>query len=255
LDDLLNGPGFRVLKKNPRTLAGIAHVNDSEVFVKRVTSRSWLAGLVARVCGSSAHMTIKGAAILDRAGFSHPRLIAAFEHCRGGSIRASYVIAEYLHRPKLLSRFALADGRDFRGRRWLSQRLAQTIRGLHDAGCYTRDLQETNLMLEAQGGELGVFFIDLQDYRHRARVSRRLRLLNLVHLDRSVGRFVSRTHRLRFFYNYLGDKPDHSEMRALLNELRLITQRIERRQRRHQRDTAIRLPACDRTQRDSIPVL
>ncbi len=245
LDELLAGQDFRVLKKTPRTLAGMAWVDDAEVFIKRVTSGSWVKGISARVCGSRARRTIRGAEILQRAGLSYPRLIAAFEQCQCGAVRASYVIVEHLHRPKILSRFALADGRDFGWRQWLSERLAKTIRSLHDAGCYSLDLQETNLMLEAQGSELKVYFTDLEDFRWLRVVSPRLRLLNLVHLDRSVGRFISRAHRLRFLYNYLGDKPDRAEARALLAQLGRLRQRIERRKRRRQRSTAIVTPLAE----------
>jgi len=248
LDELLHGPEFRVLKRTPRTLAGIARVDGVEVFVKRVTSGSWVKGIIARICGSRARKTIGGAEILHRAGFSHPRLIAAFEHCQGGAVRASYVIVEYLHHPKILSRFALADGRDFCWRRSLSERLARTIRSLHDAGCYTHDLQETNLMLETQDSSLKIYFTDLEDFRRLPLVPQRLRLLNLIHLDRSIGRFISRTHRLRFFYNYLGEKPRHAEARALVAHLYGLHQRIERRKRRRQRSSAIVMPPADISQ-------
>jgi hypothetical protein len=253
LDELLQGPAFRVLKKTARTLAGIARINGVEVFVKRVTIDSWLKGLILRVCGSRARKTISGAKILRQAGFSHPKLIAAFEHHRGGSVRASYVIAEYLQRPKMLSRFALAEGRDFDWRRTVSRRLAQTIRRLHDAGCYTRDLQETNLMLEIHGSGLKIYFTDLEDFRWLPRVPRRLRLLNLIHLDRSIGRFVSRTYRLRFFYDYLGDKPARAEARALVAQLHGMRRRLEHRKRRRQRSTAILLPPMVGLQVGQIP--
>jgi len=248
LDELLHRPEFRVVKKTSRTLAGIARVDGVEVFVKRVTSGSWVKGIIARVCGSRARKTIGGAEVLHRAGFSHPRLIAAFEHCQGGSVRASYVIVEYLRHPKILSRFAFADGHDFHWRRSLSERLAQTIRSLHDAGCYTRDLQETNLMLETQGTGLRIYFTDLEDFRRLPMVPRRLRLLNIIHLDRSIGRFVSRAHRLRFFYNYLGEKPRRAEARALVAHLHGVHQRIERRNRRRQRSTAIVMAPVDKSQ-------
>jgi hypothetical protein len=252
LDQLLESPDFRVLKKTSRTLAGIAQVDGVEVFVKRVASSSWVKGIVARVCGSRARKTIRGAEILQRAGFLHPRVIAAFEQCQYGSVRASYVIVEHLHRPKILSRFALADGRDFRWRQWLSKHLAETIRSLHDAGCYTRDLQETNLMLQAQDSGLKIYFTDLEDFRWLRMVPPRLRLLNLIHLDRSIGRFVSRAQRLRFLYNYLGNKPGRVEARALVARLHRIHQGIERRRCRRGRSTAIVTPPADRAQTEKI---
>jgi hypothetical protein len=242
LDELVNGPEFRVLKRSARTLAGVGRVNGSEVFIKRVTTRSWLKGVVSRICGSRARRTMAGSAILRRAGFLHPKLIAAFEQRKGGAVQATYVIVEHLCRPKMLSRFALADGRDFRWRRELTLQLAHTIRNLHDTGCYTLDLQETNLMLETLGANLRIYFTDLEDFRQLPSVPRRLRLVNLIHLDRSIGRFVSRSYRLRFLYDYLGARPERSEARALVAHLHRIHQRIERRNLRRRRSTAIVTP-------------
>ncbi|HJU11930.1 MAG TPA: hypothetical protein VJ728_13690, partial [Candidatus Binataceae bacterium] len=138
LDDLLLDPKFRLVKKTSRTLAGIAELNGIEVFIKRVTNDSWLKGSIARVSGSRARKALRGGTILQRAGFAHPRLIAALEQHRGASVHASYVILEYLRRPKTLSRFALADGRDFNWRCRLSKHVADAISALHAAGCYTR---------------------------------------------------------------------------------------------------------------------
>ena len=229
LNDLLLDPRFRLVKKTSRTVAGIAELNGIEVFIKRVTNDSWLKGIIARVCGSRARKALRGGAVLQRAGFPHPRLIAAFEQHRSASVHASYVILEYLRRPKTLSRFALADGRDFNWRCRLSKHVAGAISALHAAGCYTRDLQETNLMLEANSDELKVYFTDLEDFRWLPIVPWRVRLNNLIQLDRSIGRFVSRTHRLRFVYNYLGSRADRSAMRWLIARLEKKRRRIEKR--------------------------
>jgi len=108
-------------------------------------------------------------------------------------------------------------------------------------------LQETNLMLETQGSGLKIYFTDLEDFRQLRVVPRRLRMLNQIHLDRSIGRFVSRAHRLRFLYNYLGNKPRRTEARALVALLQRIAQGIERRQRRRQHLTTIVTPLAGRT--------
>src|SRR5207245_2181102 len=169
------------------TLAGIGRLDGAEVFVKRVESRAWSRGVVARLRGSRAKMALRGADILQRAGFAHPRPLAAYDKLRLGGIQASYIVLEMLRRPRILSRFALADGRDFHWRERLSDQLADAIRHLHNAGCYTRDLQDTNLMVEPlQSGELTVYFIDLEDFRRRRTVPSSLRMLNLIHLDCSI---------------------------------------------------------------------
>lgn len=248
LDHLVHSGKLRVVKKNARTLAGVVRVNGSEVFLKRVTYDSWLKGIVVRLCGSRARRTIRGAAVLRHGGLSHPKLLAAFEQRCRGSVSVSYVLVEYLRRPKTLSRFALADGHDFCWRRTISARLAQEIRNLHRAGCYTRDLQETNLMLEMQGSMPKIYFTDLEDFRRLPRVPWRFKLRNLVQLDRSIGRFLSRAHRLRFLHNYLGYKASRSNVRIVVVRLDRMRQRIERRRLRRQRSTAIITPAMDSAQ-------
>jgi tRNA A-37 threonylcarbamoyl transferase component Bud32 len=242
LDDIIRGPYFRVIKSTHRTLAGATTINGVEVFVKRVNNESWLKGLTARVCGSHARRTVRGARLLRCVGCNYPSLLAVFEQRRAGSVAASYLVTEYLRRPKTLSRVALADGRDYMWRRRLSKLLAQTVRTLHNAGCYTRDLQETNLMLDPREDMPTIIFTDLEDFRWLPAVPWYLRLRNLLQLDRSIGRFVSRTHRLRFLRDYLGDNLSRAEVRSLVVRLHRMRHRAERKKLRRKRPTAIITP-------------
>jgi hypothetical protein len=154
-----------------------------------------------------------------------------------------------LRKPRILSRFALADGRNFRRREWISAALAKELRRLHDAGLYTLDLQETNLMLAARDGRLTVYFIDAEDFRRARKVPPNRQMLNLLHLDRSIGRFISRTQRLRFLYNYLGGRPSRAEARRVIGQIAAIGARLDRHKRNRRAQspiaagaTAIELP-------------
>jgi hypothetical protein len=228
IDDLMASADFCMVKATPRTVAGFIRYGRSKAFVKRVDAGNWLKGVADRIRGSRAARALRGAELLERVGFAHPRPIAALEWRSIGAVRTSYVLSEGLADARILSLFALTDGRNFRRRKWISERLACELRRLHEAGLYTRDLQETNLMLAAKGDEIVIYFVDLEDFRRAHRVSLRRRILNLVHLDRSIGRFVSRSQRLRFFYNYLGGKPDHQEARRQIAQLLEVRGRIGR---------------------------
>jgi hypothetical protein len=158
----------------------------------------------------------------------------------GGAVRASYLIAEALVGADTLSRFALGPGgikgRDARRRRRILDAVARQVRRMHDAGVYTLDLQETNVMVAAgDGGEFRVYFIDLEDIRSAHRVSWKRRMLNLVHLDRSIGRFLCRAARLAFLYEYLREKPARDDARRIVREILAIRAEVER---RHARRTA-----------------
>ena len=226
---LLNGAGFRELKRTPRSIAGFLEINGRRCFIKRVEEGSFIKGLIARIRGSRAVRIVRGAGMLRAAGFACPRPLLAVEERAFGAVRASWVASEALPDARVMSAFILGDGRNFHRRQWLARIIAREIRRLHDAGLYTLDMQETNLMLEAAGGEIRIYFLDLEDFRVARPVSWERRFRNLIHLDRSIGRFASRSRRLRFFYTYLGSKPPRAQARSLVRRLLEEKQRLDRR--------------------------
>jgi tRNA A-37 threonylcarbamoyl transferase component Bud32 len=243
-DLLIDRTDFRLLKRTARTIAGFVEVDGTSVFIKRVDEGSWLKGWILRLRGSRARRVLRGAAMLDAAGFARPEPLAVTEARSMGAIRASYMISETLGDASIMSQVVLAGGRrNFRRRCELSAVIAKEIRRLHDASIYTRDLQETNLML-AGSDDTGwkVYFVDLEDFRRSPTVSEKRRLLNLVHLDRTIGRFLPCTQRLRFLYNYLGSRPGRREARRLVSRFLAIRERAEQRARSHHRTTATVAP-------------
>ena len=56
--------------------------------------------------------------------------------------------------------------------------------------------------------------------------------MNLVHLDRSIGRFLCRAARLDFLYSYLGHRPDRAAARKIVAEVKAARESIDRRKRR-----------------------
>lgn len=207
LDVLMAGGGFQALKDEARTRAGLLKGPDGAwVFVKRVRTGSWAKGLIATARGSRVRRWLRGAAMLSAAGFNRPGPLAALEVRHAGALSESYLVCEALNDATVLSGAVLGGGTvHFRSRRSLLSAVAREVRRLHDAGLYTRDLQETNLMVqECDGAPPRINFVDLEDFRRVRSVSWHRRLLNLVHLDRSIGRFLNRPARLRCLYDYLG---------------------------------------------------
>jgi len=235
-EELIKSPAFRPVKSEGRKVAGMLTLADgTSVFIKKSESSSWLRGMVMPISGSPAIRALKGASLLDAAEIAHPRPLAASQAVgRGGAVRASYLVSEALLDGDTLSRFALGPGeimgRDARRRRRILDTVARQVRRLHDAGLYTRDLQETNLMVaEGERGEFRVWFLDLEDFRRLKRGAARNRMRNLVHLDRSIGRFLCRAARLAFLYAYLGGKPDRTEAREAVAEVLSVRAKMERR--------------------------
>jgi tRNA A-37 threonylcarbamoyl transferase component Bud32 len=236
-DELMASPAFRAVKSEARTRAGFLDVPGAGVaFIKRVEVPSWSRGLYARIRGSRAKRSLTGAAMLNAHGIAHPEPLAAMDLYRVGAIRASYLVSRALINADSLSRFMLGPGeikgRDVHRRKQISDAVAEQIRRLHESGLYTRDLQETNIMVEENAaGGFDVYFIDLEDFRRVAKVPWDRRILNLVHLDRSIGRFLCRAARLDFLYSYLGHRPDHAAARKIIAEVKAVRESIDRRKR------------------------
>jgi tRNA A-37 threonylcarbamoyl transferase component Bud32 len=234
-DELIASQDFRALKSEGRTFAGFLDLSGAEtVFIKRVDVPSWSRGLYARIRGSRAARSLAGAAMLAAAGFEHPEPLAAMDSYQAGAIRASYILSSALPHADTLSRFALGPGeikgRDVRRRKRISDTVAKEVRRLHDSGLYTLDLQETNIMVEDDDhGGFKIYFIDLEDFRRAATVSWNRRVMNLVHLDRSIGRFLCRAARLDFLYAYLGRRPARAEARKIVGEILTSRAAIDRR--------------------------
>ena len=237
-DIVIRLPGFHAVKSEGRTVAGFLELRDgTQVFVKRVAIPSWIGGVYARIRGSRAARSLAGAAMLAARGFAHPEPLAAMDSYRFGAIRASYIFSRALPRADTLSRFALGPneikGRDVRRRKGISDTVAKEVRRLHEAGLYTNDLQETNIMVEDdESGGFRIYFIDLEDFRQTTIVSWERRILNLVHLDRSIGRFLCRAARLDFLYAYLGRRPTRAEARKIVAEVMASRTAIDQRKRR-----------------------
>jgi hypothetical protein len=237
-DELMASPEFRVLKSEARTRAGFIDVAGAgPAFIKRVDVASWSRGIIARLLGSRASRSLIGAAMLRAHDLAHPEPLAAMDSYSAGAIRASYLVSRALVNADSLSRFMLGPGeikgRDVRRRKQISDAVAAQVRRLHESGIYTRDLQETNIMVEdSEAGGFKVYFIDLEDFRRAAKVSWDRRMLNLVHLDRSIGRFLCRAARLDFLYSYLGHRPDRAAARKIVAEVEALRESIDRRKRR-----------------------
>lgn len=235
LERLTQGPAFTVHKAEGRVRAGALDLGRGRrAFIKRVETRSWLRGMIERFRGSRARRALRGAALLAAAGLDHPAPLAATEvRSTAGAVRVSWLASEFLAGAQTLSVFAL--GRHGERRAEMHRRIAIThavataVRRMHERGLYTRDLQETNLMVEEAGGGFHLWFIDLEDFARARRVSLHRRLRNLVHLDRSIGRFLGRAGRLRFLHVYLGEDVERTQLRAIVARLIRMRARLDQR--------------------------
>jgi hypothetical protein len=213
VDGLVDAPGTRVLKRNPRTTVAVVDVGGAKLVLKRFEERGPRRWLEGATIGSGAARVRRGARRLRAAGFAAPELVAVLE-CRvlGVAVRSCAVT-------RLVEGTPLDElWRSQRGaqRRGLTIAFADWLRALHAARVYPQDLRAANLIVTDEPRQF--VLVDLDRVRRHWRLSWPRRRKNVVQVHRSVGRGAPASAGVRFLRRYLGD-PDRAILRRVAREI------------------------------------
>jgi len=215
-DRLFSQPRAEVVKDQkkikvariPRGIAG----NSENAYLKRYNAFSWRYRFFSILGPSAARRAWRGASILIENGFRTGRPVAAVECRSWGMLTKSFYISQEIPSAKTVDRCwieELSHGRGVEGRRRrreLLRSLAALFRRLHQARIYHNDLKDANILVRpADHYTDGSFFLlDLEGVRRLSRLSVRRRIKNVVQLNRTLGRLVSRADKWRWARVYLG---------------------------------------------------
>lgn len=245
-DLLLARPDCRIIKDQRKIKVGFIRMELGGklrgIYLKRYNAFSWRYRLVSLFVPSAAKRSWAGAGALLRAGFFTGEPIAAVECRSWGMLTKSFYLsaeveegrtADAYWREKLVP---LKGKEGFRGRRNFLKMLALLFRSLHMHNIYHNDLKDANILVASRDhGAESFYLMDLEGIRrYRGLVGRR-RVKNLVQLNRTMGRAVSRSARLYFLKEYLGD--GFSSRRERQRWVKRILKKSEREDRRSLRKT------------------
>jgi tRNA A-37 threonylcarbamoyl transferase component Bud32 len=199
-DAMFKRPDARILKDcTSATVAAItmpAPTGQVPVILKRVNVRSWLCPIKNAFRWSQVYRSwANGHALRDR-WIPTPRPLAVFHRRRYGLPAEGYLLTEMVPESTSLQS----------GSRESAEKLAQTLRAMHDRGVSHRDLKAPNILL-AHGTE--PMLIDLVGVRTRAHLTMAKRARELARLNASFVNDpkVTRSDRLRFLLAYLAPLP------------------------------------------------
>jgi hypothetical protein len=191
-------------------VAGAAH----SLYIKRYNAFSLRYKLVSPLMRSGAFRALEGAAILRAADIPIAAPIAAVENRRGGALIKSFFLSEEIVGGKTIDAYWREEltnvvGREGRvSRRRFLDELAGLFATLHGRDIYHNDLKDANILAVAghSNRPLRLFLLDLEGVRRYKSLSLTRRIKNLVQLNRTFGRSLSRVEKLIFVNKYLGAK-------------------------------------------------
>jgi hypothetical protein len=185
-------------------------MGNTPVYIKRYNCFSLRYRIQTLFFRSGATRALRGAASLQHAQIATATPLAAVEVHRWGMLESSFYIAEEITAAKTADAYwrenlkVLPGPFGFHSRRRFLAELSGLFHKLHGARIYHNDLKDFNILARADraGGE-ELFVLDLEGVRHCRSLSARRRVKNLVQLNRTLGRFLTRTEKLRFLKSYL----------------------------------------------------
>lgn len=214
-DALLGQPGCEIVKDQPKTKVGCLQVTlggrPLRLYIKRynVAWRHWLGSLLM---ASGAVKAMRGAGVLKAAGIGTARPVAAVERRHWGMLTGSFYLTEEVAGSRISNRYWSEELQPLTGvvgmarRRAFLRGLAELFAKLHAKNIYHNDLKDFNILVaptNAASGE-SFFLLDLEGVRRYGQISQRRRIKNLVQLNRTLGKLLSNTDRMRFLKCYLG---------------------------------------------------
>jgi tRNA A-37 threonylcarbamoyl transferase component Bud32 len=208
-------PGCEIIKDQKKikvARAKIAIQGDLRtIYLKRYNAFSWRYRLGSLFHSSGALRSLKGAAILSESGIGTVRPLAAVDSRSWGVLSNSFFLSEAIDNGKTADRYwrdellSIKGKEGARRRREFLGKIGELFRSLHRQEVYHNDLKDANILVrpDSSGGE-EFYLLDLEGIRRYRKLNRRRRTKNLVQLNRTLGRYLRATDKLRFLKSYLG---------------------------------------------------
>jgi serine/threonine protein kinase len=209
-------PGCEIIKDQRKVKVARVRIkiqgNMKTIYVKRYNAFSWRYRFGSFFQSSGAVKSLKGGRILTQAGISTASPLAVVESRSWGLLDKSFFLAEEITGGKTADRYWREDLLTVEGkegmwkRKRFLERLAKLFRSLHDQDVYHNDLKDANILVrpDFRGDREDFYLLDLEGIRRYAKLNRRRRIKNLVQLNRTLGKYLRRTDKLRFFKSYMG---------------------------------------------------
>lgn len=213
-DCLFERPDCVIVKDQRKIKVGRVPLEGSgsktPVYIKRYNSFSWRYRIQSLFSRSAAARSLRGAAILREAEIPTAKPLAAIEVRHWGVLEKSFYLSEEIIAAKTADAYwrehlkTVPNAAGFHTRRRFLTDLSGLFRQLHGARIYHNDLKDFNILVrEGTYGREEFFVLDLEGVRRCSFLSMRRRVKNLVQLNRTLGRFLSRSEKLCFLKSYL----------------------------------------------------
>jgi tRNA A-37 threonylcarbamoyl transferase component Bud32 len=215
-DRLFHLPGCVIIKDQRKIKVARIKVkiqgNAKTVYLKRYNTFSWRYRFGSIFQFSGAVRSLHGAAILSQSGIATARPLAAVDSRSWGMLDGSFFLSEEIENGKTADAYWREELVTIKGKEGMQRRnrflrrMGDLFRRLHDQDIYHNDLKDANILVcrDSSGGAECFYLLDLEGIRRYRKLNRRRQVKNLVQLNRTLGKYLRATDKLRFLESYMG---------------------------------------------------
>ena len=215
-DHFFDLPGCEIIKDQKKIKVARVKIKIQgdlrTIYLKRYNAFSWRYRFGSLFQASGALRSLRGAAILSESGIRTARPLAAVDSRSWGMLNRSFFLSEEIENGKTVDAYWREElltikGKEGMRRRYrFLRRMGELFHCLHNQEVYHNDLKDANILVcrDSSGGAEHLYLLDLEGIRRYRKLNRRRQIKNLVQLNRTLGKYLRATDKLRFLESYLG---------------------------------------------------
>jgi len=190
-----------LLKQSPEVFVSMAKDGGDKICVKhfvlphlkdRIRNLWFSKGFKAWIAGNG----------LRARGIPSLQTMALIKKRDGLGLKEEFLVMEGSEKGLEMDRYILRGFDDFRRKRLFINHFAQWLSHLHQRNLYHQDMKTCNILVVENGETWEFYLLDLEDVQLDEKIDEKGLFKNLLQLNTSIPKTITRTDRLRFFKAY-----------------------------------------------------
>ena len=216
---LIREKPFALAKYSPEVVVSIIEVGPQKIGMKQFLPSHRLDRWKERVRRSRGLKAWVGGNGLRARGVPSVKPLALVERKDWRGWHESWLLMEAFEGGQELDRFLFSGFKDLQEKRRFVLEFARWFSHLHQKGIFHKDMKTCNILVVKNGGSWNFFLLDLEDVRFDQPMTEKKFFKNLLQLNTSTPRSMTRADRLRFFKECVRLNPIVANSKMFLKRL------------------------------------
>jgi len=198
---------FSLIKYSPTVIVSILNDEGERICLKQFCYPSFWGRMKEHFRRSKGLKSWVAANGMRVRGLPSLKSLALMERKNWGGLKESFFFMEALTNDQEMDRYLLKGFKDLSKKRLFIRTFARWLDGLHKMSLYHKDMKTCNILVSEREGTWDFHLLDFEDLLLDEKVNRKKLFRNLLQLNTSTPKVMTKVDRFRFFREYLRLNP------------------------------------------------